>query len=130
MIDIHAFFDAVIRQDRAALRAYFCADAVIRWPCTGERFGVEDYLRANCEYPGDWAGEIERVERCGELTILVARIWPKDETASFHAVSFLRCENGKITEMDEYWADDGPPPAWRQALGLGQATNRTAPLSF
>ena len=119
-MDINAFFDAVIRKDRAALRGFFRADALIRWPCTGECFSLEDYLRANCEYPGDWAGEIERVERCGDLTILVTRVWPRDRGTSFHAVSFLRCVDGRIAELDEYWADDGPPPTWRQALGLGQ----------
>ena len=46
MMDLSSFFDAVIRQDRAALRGFFRADALVRWPCSGERFGVEDYLRA------------------------------------------------------------------------------------
>ena len=114
MIDCRAFIDAVLRQDAAALRRFFTDGASVSWPCTGEVFSAEEYVRVNCEYPGDWAGEIERTERLDGLVILVTRVWPKDKSASYHAVSFLRCEGDRIAALDEYWADDGPPPAWRQ----------------
>ena len=62
-MDIRAFWSAVLSQDRKALPEYFCRGAVIRWHCSNERFTVEEYVRANCDYPGQWAGEIERIER-------------------------------------------------------------------
>ena len=62
---VQAFFSAVLAQEPEALRACFSPDAVIDWPCTDERFTVEEYVRANCEYPGDWTGEIERVVSAG-----------------------------------------------------------------
>ena len=39
-------------------------------------------------------------------------------------MSFYRFEGGKIARMDEYWGDDGQPPAWRQALRLGRPIAR------
>jgi len=51
--------------------------------------------------------------------ISVVKVFLKDQSASFHAVSFCKLENGLIAEMDEYWADDGAPPEWRQKLGFG-----------
>ena len=70
-----AFWRDVVRQDATALTAYFLPEAQIRWHCTNERFSVTEYVRANCEYPGDWAGEVERVECAGGVLITATRVW-------------------------------------------------------
>lgn len=119
MFDADAFWSAVLRQDREAIRRCFLPDAVIRWHCTGERFTVEEYLRANCDYPGCWVGEVSCRERMGDLLITAARVRAAEGGAAFHAVSFLRLAGEKISEMDEYWGDDGPAPAWRQQMEIG-----------
>ena len=119
-MDLKAFWQDVISQDRQNLPSWFCEDAVIRWHCTGEQFTVAEYVRANCEYPGSWTGEIERVEECGDTVILAGRVSPADKSTSFHVVSFLRLRDGKIAEMDEYWADDREPPAWRRKMKIGK----------
>ena len=119
-MDLKSFWQDVISQDRENLPSWFCEDAVIRWHCTGEQFTVAEYVRADCEYPGSWTGEIERVEECGDTVILAGRVSPADKIASFHVVSFLRLRDGKIAEMDEYWADDGEPPAWRRKMKIGK----------
>lgn len=79
-MDIQRFWTDVLRQDEDAIRAHFHPDAVICWHCTNERFSVEEFIRANCEYPGDWGGEIERIEHAGELLITVVRVYPKDHS--------------------------------------------------
>lgn len=119
-MDLKAFWQDVISQDRQNLPSWFCEDAVIRWHCTGEQFTVAEYVRANCEYPGSWTGEIEQVEECGDTIVFAGRVLPADKSASFHVVSFLRLRDGKIAEMDEYWADDGEPPAWRRKMKIGK----------
>ena len=113
-MDIRAFWKDVITQNRDALRAYFSTDAIIRWPCTNEQFTVDRYISVNCDYPGNWEGEIERIEERDPAIILAGRVYPPDRSVSFHVVSFIRLENGLITEMDEYWAEDGEPPTWRR----------------
>ena len=120
MFDADAFFRAVIDQEADALREFFHQDAWIDWLCTGERFAVEEYIRANCEYPGDWCGAMEKCVRTDEGCIMAAKVWPKDESASFHVVSFLRLVNGKIAAMEEYWADDGSAPEWRRQMNIGR----------
>ena len=127
-MDVTGFWRAVLDQDAAAIRRYFAPDAQVRWPCTGERFTVEEFLRANCEYPGDWAGEIQRLERLGDLVITVAHVYtPKDPAVSFHVTSFIQIKGDKITAVDEYWGDDGPAPQWRQDLGLGKKIKEEQP---
>lgn len=124
-MNIHTFWNDVISQNRDRLLSYFHEDAVIRWHCTNELFTVEEYVRANCEYPHSWDGEIERIEESGSTLILVGRVFPTDKSASFHVVSFIKLEHDLICEMDEYWADDGDIPSWRKELQIGRRIEET-----
>lgn len=120
-MDIKSFWNAVISQNKDSLRLYFHDDAVIRWHCSNEEFTVSEYIRANCEYPGNWHGEIERIENIGDSIILAAQVFPAGERSSFHVVSFVHLdENDKIVQLDEYWADDGEAPAWRKQMKIGK----------
>ena len=84
------FWADVARQDAAALREWFAPEAEVYWHCTDERFTAEEYIRANCEYPGDWEGAVERAEWTEDGCVSVAAVWPKDRSARFHAVFFFR----------------------------------------
>lgn len=123
-MDIHAFWDAVLRQDAEAIRAFFAKDAVIRWHCSNERFTVEEFIRANCEYPGVWTGQVERVCRTDEGLVTAVRVENAQDGVSFHVASFFCLKAGRIVALDEYWGDDGPAPQWRGQLGIG------APIRF
>lgn len=114
-----AFWRDVTEQDGASLRAYFSKDAVIKWHNTNERFTVEEYLIANCEYPGNWIGEVQRIEELNDTIITVVRVHDLQDGISVHATSFIKFNDGKIIEMDEYWSDDGPVPQWRLAKKIG-----------
>ena len=120
-MDIKAFWNDVISQNRDALASYFCDDAIIRWHCTNEQFTVSEYIKANCDYPGNWTGVIERIEEAKALIVLVGRVLPADRESSYHVVCFIKLVNGLISEMDEYWADDGEAPAWRKEMNIGKA---------
>ena len=55
-MDIKAFWRAVLAQDEPEIRAYFAPDAYVNWHCTNEHFTVDEFITANCEYPGEWDG--------------------------------------------------------------------------
>lgn len=118
-MDIYGFWKAVLDQNEQEIRKYFHKDAYVNWHCTNEHFTVDEFIIANCEYPGDWAGEIERMEKTGDGIITVTRVYPKDRTSSFHVTSFIKTADGKIVSVDEYWADDGEPPQWRVDKHIG-----------
>ena len=120
VMDVESFFWAVIKQDVSALRNCFHDDAWVEWPCSNERFTLEEYIRANCEYPGEWCGEIEQCEHIRDGFVMAAGVWLKDKSASFHVVSFVKVQNGKIVNMVEYWADDGLAPEWRRKMEIGK----------
>lgn len=118
-MDIVKFWNAVLLQDPQEIRKYFHQDAYINWHCTNEHFNVDEFIVANCEYPGSWDGVVERVEVMNDLIVTATLVYPKDGSASFHVTSFIRTEHEKIVSMDEYWADDGDAPQWRLDKHIG-----------
>ena len=119
MIDLHAYWQAVLAQDAEALADFFTADACVNWHNTNERFTAAEFIAANCAYPGEWTGEIERCHLDGDCIITVTHVHTPDGALSFHVTSFMTVRDGRISALDEYWGDDGEAPAWRQAMGLG-----------
>ena len=119
MFDPKEFLRSVTRQDAEELRTYFAPDAAVFWHNTNERFTAEEYIRANCAYPGSWEAAVERVEAAGPRIIVVARVW--DGATVCRVVSFIELAGGQIRRLDEYWGDVGEAPAWRRAMGIGRA---------
>ncbi len=114
------FWQDVANQNANNLQSYFLSNATIKWHNTNEQFSVEEYIRANCEYQGDWCGEVERIELVGNLGITATRVWLLDNSASFHATSFFEFVDDKIISLNEYWGDDGVAPKWRLDKEIGK----------
>ncbi len=118
-MDIDAFVSAVLRQDADLIRTFFWSDAYVNWHNTNEHFTVEEYIRANCEYPGEWTGQIEQVVESGELIVAATHVQSLDGEISCHCTSFIRLIEDKIASIDEYWGDDGEVPQWRKEKRIG-----------
>lgn len=118
---IKNFWSDIAAQHATKLKEYFHPDAYVRWNNTNEQFTVDEFLVANCEYPGNWRGEVERIEQIGDLAISVARVWTADNRASFHVTSFFEFCNDKIAVLNEYWGDDGVAPQWHLDKHIGKA---------
>lgn len=119
MVDIQNFVTAVLQQDAAEMRKFFWPDAYINWHNTNEHFTLEEYIRANCEYPGDWTGEIERIIQAQDMLVVATCVRSTDFTMSCHCTSFIRLKDDKIACVDEYWGDDGEAPQWRKEKHIG-----------
>lgn len=120
-MDIYKFWKDVLEQNADAIKDYFDKNAYINWHCTNEHFNVDEFIIANCEYPGNWDGEVERVEKINDLFITVTHVYSEDRTLSFHVTSFIKVIDDKIAAADEYWADDGMAPDWRLDRQIGKA---------
>ena len=112
------YWKNIASQNEMELKHYFHEDACIRWHNTNEQFNVSEFLRANCEYPGDWSGEVERIEQTGNIVITVTRVWAKE--MSFHVTSFFEIIEEKIKTLDEYWGDDGTILQCRKEMHIGK----------
>ena len=119
VFDPRKFLSAVTRQDADALRKFFTPDAVICWHDSKEQFTVEEYIRANCEYPDEWSGEVVHTAKTDSGMIIVSKIF-SDEMTVF-VTSVLQVSGGKITRADEYYADYNEDiPQWRKDMNIGR----------
>lgn len=118
-MNIRHYWKACLEQNALKIETFFHEDAYVNWHNTNEHFTVREFIRANCEYPGAWDGEVERVEEIGELVITVTHVFSQDQKLSFHVTSFIQMRDGKIAGIDEYWGDDGLPPQWRREKCIG-----------
>lgn len=118
-MNINQFWKDILAQNAEAIRTYFVASAHINWHNTNEHFTVEEFIRANCEYPGEWDGEVERVICTGDQIITATHVYTRDKSLSLHVASFIRVDGDKIVSIDEYWGDDSDAPQWRQDKHLG-----------
>ena len=119
--DVGRFIQAIASQNANELRGYFTKHAVIRWHDSNEQFGVEEYIRANCEYPGKWIGELQRVEKSNDTIIIVTKISSGESTHFITA--FARLAGGKIIRLDEYYSDLSEAPKWRLDMNIGKPIN-------
>lgn len=120
-MDIYSFVSSVLNQNAEEMRAYFHSNASINWHNTNEHFTVEEYIRANCEYPGKWTGEIERIVQAQNTLAAAIHVCSTDQKISCHCTSFIQLRDDKIVCMDEYWGDDGDIPQWRKDKHIGTA---------
>lgn len=118
-MDIEKYWHSCLQQNAEEMKKFFSSCAYINWHNTNEHFTVEEFIRANCEYPGKWTGTIERVERLEHLMITVVCVKSVEENLSFHVTSFIKEENGLIVSIDEYWGDDRVAPQWRIDKKIG-----------
>jgi hypothetical protein len=125
---IHDFFEAVITQNAEKLKDFFEPDALVFWANTNEQFTVEEYIRANCEYPGTWRGRIEEI---GEIVpsdpyepkmYYIAIVSDNDSNTSrvVGRIDFGNTENALIQCLVEYWSDISNPPEWRTKMNIGK----------
>jgi hypothetical protein len=119
-MDINNYWQVVLNQEASKIEAFFHEEAVIKWRDTNEQFTVSEFIQANCEYPGEWSGEIKRIERTPEQLISVTHVFSKDKSANFHVVSFIKIKDNKIMEIDEYWGEIGSIPQWRIDKNIGR----------
>ena len=72
---------------------------------------MEEFIIANCDYPGSWTGEVKRIEYLSDKVITVTKVSSADVV--IHAVSFFEFHENKIILLDEYWSESGEAPQWR-----------------
>ena len=112
------FIDSVIKQRPDDMKSFFSEDATIRWYDSDEQFTLSEYIRANCEYPGNWDYRIDRTDKSHLGYTTAVQI--NNGELTFNVVSFITLNaGGKITLLEEYFSELGEIPQWRKDLKLG-----------
>ena len=119
--DIDSFVQAVVTQNADTLKSFFTPGAIICWHDSNEQLDVDEYMRANCEYPGQWSGAVQRVEKSGDTIIIVTKI--SSDESSHLITAFAKLVDGKISRLDEYYSDINEVPQWRKDMNIGKPIN-------
>ena len=115
-------------RDWPAMRAAFASEAVMDWPCTGERLlDADAIVRVNAIYPEGWHVRVVAVDALadGRVHSIVEVTHPPHR---FFANSTFRFVGRQIVRAEEYWACVQSPPDWRNAATIG-TYERIAPES-
>lgn len=123
-MNITKYWDSILTQDAESIRNYFHPNAKIYRHNTNEQFTVDEFICANCEYPGLWAGKIEKCIYTSNLYITAVHVYNQAENLHFHVTSFIHLEEKQIIAIDEYWGEDGEPPQWRKNMCIGRTIDK------
>ena len=103
--------------DFDSVKAVLATEFVMEWPQSKERIrGPENFARMNSEYPtdGSWEFTINRMVVQGNT--VVTQVSLTDGTQTAEPISFFTVEQGKITQLVEYWPEPFEPSINRQHL--------------
>ena len=121
MFEPNTFLQDVVSKKAEAIRGYFAKDAVICWHDSNEQFTLDEFIKANCEYPSTWTCEIERIEKYEKGFVIAAQLdHPKD---GFYVkyVSFVELDaEEKVKRLDEYFVTIEEIPQWRKDMKVGR----------
>ncbi|MDU5080091.1 hypothetical protein CIW83_05190 [Tissierella sp. P1] len=89
-------------------------DAYVWLPNTREVFkGKDKYINFNKKYPGRWIITLDKIFSKDEIVVSAVKVEAEDKSSSFYATSFFTVKDSLISEIVEYWGDNGEPPQWR-----------------
>lgn len=89
-------------------------DAEVRLPNTREIFiGRDKYINFNKRYPGRWIITLDKIFSKDDIVVSAVEVEAEDRSISFYATSFFTFKDNLISEIAEYWGDNGEPPKWR-----------------
>ncbi len=107
-----AWWQAIDRADFKAATELMSPEAVVDWPLSNERMASpEMWRKVNEHYPGRWAASVRSLIGDGDAVVTVTDI--NDGSIAVVAISFFRIENGRITNLVEYWPEPYAAPGDR-----------------
>ena len=121
MFDPKKFLEAVVSKNEKAIRPYFADDAIICWHDSNEQLTLEEFIRANCEYPSDWTCEVERIEKIEKGFALTAQLDHAAEGFYVKYVGFIELNESRLVEkLDEWFVAIEEIPQWRKDMKIGR----------
>ncbi len=118
-MDIQEFITAVVDKNENEMRGFLADELIVRWHNTNEQFTLEEYLKVNCSYPGNWLGEVKTIIPTSEGCVAVVQISSEDGSVKVHQISVIKITDEKIVALDEYYSEDGSIPQWRLDMNIG-----------
>ncbi len=98
----------------AQAQALLAPQAECLWWATQERFrGADAVVHVNAVYPEGWTIRLLDLQSLADGRVL-SLVRVDQDGHSFYANSYFHVRDGLIQQIDEYWSDVQPAPAWRR----------------
>ena len=121
---VRALWAHVRARDWPAMRAAFADDAVLDWPCSGERrVGADTIVGVNAAYPEGWTLQVLAVDALADGRVH-SLVEVRHGGQRFFAHSRFSFDGPLISAAVEHWATAEAPPAWRNEALLGSGYQR------
>jgi len=121
MFDPNKFLQDVVSKKAETIRGYFAEGAIICWHDSNEQFTLDEFIKANCEYPSIWGCEIERIEKFEKGFVVAAQMDHPQDGFYVKYVSFIELNSDeKVQRLDEYFVAIEEIPQWRRDMNVGQ----------
>lgn len=113
---VERYFDAVQNGDREELTALLTADAVTRWPQSGERItGAMSCIRVHEMYPGGPPTfRVNRITGAGD--VWTAELIAQYGDERWYSLSVIEFRGARIAHITDYFGQAFPPPEWRRGM--------------
>lgn len=113
---VERYFEAIQRGDRKELTALLTADAVTRWPQSGERItGAMSCIRVHESYPGGPPKyRVHRITGAGD--VWTAELISEYGDERWYAVSVIEFRGTRIARLTDYFGQAFAPPEWRRGM--------------
>ena len=115
------FWEYIDQAEFDKLENIMTSDANVWLPNTNEVFrGADKYIAFNKKYPGRWFASVQSLFTDETVVISIVKVVDEEETASFFVTSVFSFSNQFISEIKEYWSENGEAPQWRTDEGLSE----------
>jgi limonene-1,2-epoxide hydrolase len=114
---VESFWEAMRANDWDAAAGHFAAEAVIEWPCTGERMrSPAAWAEVQARYPaaGRWTFDLHRLVADGSTAVSECTVTDGEQAA--RVVAITEVEGDEIVRHTEYWTLAYEPADWRADL--------------
>jgi ketosteroid isomerase-like protein len=114
IVTVKNFWQLFSEQKWDEAKVFLSADLVVEWPQSRERMkGPENFVDVNRNYPGNHQIEVIHAHVVAEKVITTVWIVGDNGQKTF-ANSYFDLQDGKITRIEEYWAEPYAAPEWRK----------------
>jgi limonene-1,2-epoxide hydrolase len=114
---VESFWEAMRANDWDAAAEHFAADALIEWPCTGERIkSPAAWAEMQARYPaaGRWSFDVHWLIADDSAAVSECTVTDGEHPARVVAIS--QVEGDRIVRQIEYWTVAYEPADWRADL--------------
>ncbi len=112
---VKEFWDRFDKKQYRTTEELLAEEVEVRWVTSREKFGKEKFIGVNEDFPGDWRTIPIKIEKLDENRVLsITHVYRTDTDIECYATSIFTIKEGKIVDMEEYWADIVKQPEWRK----------------